>query len=133
MTEEEIKKNEEEEIRQENDWSMFTPRQQHFLKALQETGGIISAACQKVNIHSRNTVYKWMKDEKFKAVVDEVNETNIDFVESKLMTLISQDNPTAILFYLKTRGKKRGYVETIENQITVNPFQELLESMPDDE
>ena len=133
MTDEETKKNEEEEIRKETDWSMFTPRQQRFLKALRDTGGIISAACQKVNIHSRNTVYKWMKNEEFKAVVDEVNEGNIDYVESKLMKLISQDNPTAILFYLKTRGKKRGYVETIENQITVNPFQELLESMPDDE
>ncbi len=116
----------------EQDLSRFKPRQQKFLTALEECGGIISAACQKAGIKSRNTIYEWMKNPDFKEEVEAVNEANVDYVESKLMTLIAQENPQAIFFYLKTKGKKRGYVETIENQITVNPFEELLRAMPDD-
>jgi hypothetical protein len=117
----------------ERDWSMFTDRQRSFLLALDDMGGNITAACIKANIKSRQTIYNWMKDEAFKAEVDYVNESSIDYVESKLMTLIQQDNPQAIMFYLKTKGRKRGYVETIENQVSVNQFEELMRKIPDDE
>lgn len=117
----------------ERDWSMFTPKQQSFLQALDDLGGNISAACMKTGIKSRQTVYNWMKNEDFSKEVDAINESSIDFVESKLMTLISQDNPQAIMFYLKTKGKKRGYIETIENQVSVNPFEQLMKELPDDE
>lgn len=111
----------------------FSEKQKRFLKALEETGGNITAACMKSGIKSRNTVYKWMKHDSFKAEVDSINEAAIDYVESKLMSAIQQDNVTAIIFYLKTKGKKRGYVETIDNQISVNPFEELMKALPDED
>ena len=37
-----------------------------------------------------------------------------------------QPNVTAIIFHLKTKGKNRGYVEKIENEVTINPFMELM-------
>ncbi len=112
---------------------LFTKRQKKFLEALNEVGGNITAACMKSGIKSRNTVYEWMKKENFKAEVDAINEASIDYVESKLMTAIQQDNITAIIFYLKTKGKKRGYVETVENQIEENQFERIMKEVDADE
>jgi len=101
------------------------------LKALAKSRGIVSTAAASANI-DRGTHYDWMKaDPEYKAAVDAINEATIDFVESKLMTLI--DGPTrevitedgvqeikdapntaACIFYLKTKGKHRGYVERQE-------------------
>ena len=107
----------------------FTKRQDKFLKALEDCSGNITAACMKSGIKSRNTVYQWMKNPEFKEVVDAINEASIDYVESKLMSLIQQENPTAIIFYLKTKGKKRGYIESQENIINGNPFEELMKEV----
>ena len=54
----------------------------------------------------------------FKAIVDEIQESLIDNAESKLQKLINEDSPVAILFYLKTRAKSRGYIERQETDIT---------------
>jgi hypothetical protein len=42
----------------------------------------------------------------------------LDFVESKLHKQIENDNTTATIFYLKTKGKKRGYIERKEVEMT---------------
>lgn len=82
-----------------------------FIEALRRGYGIIATACEAVGI-SRSTYYYWYKnDEEFKVLVDDITETQVDFVESKLMQLISANDTTAIIFYLKTKGKKRGYNE----------------------
>ena len=104
-----------------------------FLKALREGRGIITYACEKIGIN-RMTYYNWIKnDEEFAKQVEEINESTIDAVESKLLSAINEENITAIIFYLKTKGKKRGYVERTEHDVNTNPFQELMESLPIDE
>lgn len=108
-------------------------RQKAFLANLKDGKGIICYACDKTGI-SRQTYYDWIKaDAKFKAKVDEINEETLDVVESKLLTAISNDDLTAILFYLKTKGKSRGYSEQIDNRITFNQFEELMRSLPDED
>ena len=61
--------------------------------------------------------YRWRDgDSGFKAKYDEVNEGQIDKVESKLLRKIDDGDTTAIIFYLKTKGKSRGYSErTVDN------------------
>lgn len=86
-------------------------KKRKFIEALRQNYGIITSACEAVEI-GRSTFYYWCKnDEKFKEAVEEVTEVQVDFVESKLMQLINANDTTAIIFYLKTKGKKRGYNE----------------------
>jgi hypothetical protein len=109
------------------------------LKGLEKYRGIISSACQFANI-SRQSYYNWMEnDPEFKQAVDDISEAAIDFVEGKLfekingVTMLGKSNgdsdgedptytlppsDTAIIFYLKTKGKKRGYIEKSEVEHT---------------
>jgi hypothetical protein len=101
-------------------------RQERFLNHFSEGKGIISYACQNTGI-TRACYYKWMEnDPKFKEKCEEINEEVIDTVESKLLSAINNGDLTAIIFYLKTKGKKRGYVERVEQDVTINPFLELM-------
>lgn len=108
-------------------------RQELFLKYFKEAKGIVSYACQKIGI-TRSCYYKWLDtDSKFKEKCEEVNEETIDIVESKLLSAINEGELTAIIFYLKTKGKKRGYVERVEQDVNVNPFEQLMKELPDED
>jgi len=86
-----------------------------FLEELQKSKGIIFPAVQAVGIN-RQTFYNYYnQDEDFRRDVDEIKETTIDFVESKLLKEISEGNMTGIIFYLKCKGRDRGYIERVEN------------------
>lgn len=87
-----------------------------FLSALKASKGIIQTACDACGI-TRAMFYRWRDgDSGFKAKYDEVNEDQIDKVESKLLRKIDDGDTTAIIFYLKTKGKSRGYSErTVDN------------------
>ena len=84
------------------------------LKAIEKSLGIISTACEAVGV-SRTTYYKYYNEDRdFKQSVDSISDITLDFAESKLFELIKEKNVTAIIFYLKTKGKKRGYVEKLQ-------------------
>ena len=89
-------------------------KKEKFLELLYLNMGNISETCRKMKI-TRQAVFYWaQRDEDFKIAFVEVEESLIDYTESKLFELIKEKNPTAIIFYLKTKGKKRGYVERSE-------------------
>jgi hypothetical protein len=84
------------------------------LKALEESCGVVSTACAAIGF-PRSTFYKWLnEDTEFKAAVEEIQEYAIDVAESALQKLIKNGETAAIIFYLKTKGKKRGFVEKME-------------------
>ena len=88
------------------------------LKALHETLGVVSPACEQVKI-ARSTHYRWMElDEEYKKSVEDVQEFQLDFVESKLFENINNNDTTSTIFYLKTRGRSRGYIERKELDVT---------------
>jgi len=89
-------------------------KKEQLLEALVKSLGIVSTACLSVDV-SRTTYYKYYNEDKdFKTLVDDISDVAIDFAESKLFDLMREGHPTAIIFYLKTKGKKRGYVEKQE-------------------
>lgn len=100
------------------------------LIALEKHLGVVSSACNEVGI-SRTTYYDYYnKDSKFKNQVDELQNVALDFVESKLFNQIHNDNPTSTIFYLKTKGKKRGYIERQEIQHSGGIESKLIEWKP---
>lgn len=89
-------------------------QKKRLLEALEGSLGVVTTACAAADI-SRTHFYKYYNDDpEFKAEVDAIEDMAIDFAESKLHDNIEQGKETSIIFYLKTRGKKRGYVEKQE-------------------
>jgi len=83
--------------------------------------GVITAACKLVNI-SRETHYRWLRDDpNYKIWVEEIPDITLDFAENALLKQIKEGNITSIIFFLKTKGKKRGYIERQEIEQTGAP------------
>jgi len=88
------------------------------LEALDKSLGIVSTAAKTAGI-DRTTHYNWLKDDpEYKSAVDQIQEGVIDFAESHLYKLIKEGNPAANIFYLKTKGKSRGYIERQEVEVS---------------
>lgn len=95
------------------------------LKALESSLGVVTVACKKANI-SRDTHYRWLKeDEEYQKAVYDIENIALDFAESQLHSEIADKNTTAIIFYLKTKGKRRGYVEKYESDIQHTSHSEI--------
>jgi len=87
------------------------------IEALTKSLGIVTTACKQVGV-GRTTYYQWLReDPEFKKAVADVKEVALDFAESQLHKQIQEGNTTATIFYLKTQGKARGYVERQEIEV----------------
>lgn len=94
--------------------------------------GNVSRTCEQCNI-SRHTFYNYKnKYEEFAEMVEATDEQNIDFAESMLLKNIREGKENSIMFYLKTKGKDRGYVEKVEHEDKVNHFIKLMQELPDE-
>lgn len=83
-------------------------------KAIEQSKGILAVAARSLSCN-RGTVDNYIKRyPTVKKAFDEANETTIDFVESKLLKNIDDGDTASIIFFLKTKGKNRGYVERQE-------------------
>ena len=95
------------------------------LVALEKSLGIVTTACKNVGI-ARVTFYEWLKkDEEFRKSVEKIEEIVLDFAESQLHKKISEGDTSSIIFYLKTKGKQRGYIERQEFRHTFDPVKEI--------
>ena len=89
-----------------------------FLEALKSCLGIVSMAAKKTEL-SRSQHYEWLhNDPEYKKDVDDIQNIALDFAESKLHGLIDRSDVASTIFYLKTKGKNRGYVERQEQEMT---------------
>lgn len=85
--------------------------------------GTFSAACHKYGV-SKTIGYEWRTaDPEFNKSVDaarhSAKQSGLDMAEGKLMKKINDEDTTSILFYLKTQGKDRGYIERQETDSTL--------------
>tara|TARA_R110000744_G_scaffold358249_2_gene465305 strand:- start:2538 stop:2897 length:360 start_codon:yes stop_codon:yes gene_type:complete len=100
------------------------------LESLEKSLGVVTTACKKVGI-DRTTFYRYYKEDmEFKKQVDELSDVAIDFAESQLFKQIQSGNPTSTIFYLKTKAKKRGYVERQEIEHTGEVKSEIIQWKP---
>lgn len=85
------------------------------LEALENSLGVVTVACKTVGI-TRGTFYRYYNtDPDFATAVNEIENAALDFAESQLHQQIKDNDTTATIFFLKTKGKKRGYVEKVIN------------------
>ena len=84
------------------------------LFALEQSLGVVTTACKKCNV-SRKTYYVYLgEDKEFSDAVADIQNIALDFAESKLYKAIDKDSLTAIIYYLKTKGRGRGFGENQE-------------------
>lgn len=113
--------------------NMKKPNNKVLVDLYKKKGCNVSAMCSAIGC-TRSAFYKWIeKDHKLAEMIDEAKEAIIDFAESKLIEHINDGDVTSLIFFLKTKGKKRGYVEKIEQDLNINPFEKLMQELPDDE
>jgi hypothetical protein len=101
-----------------------------FIIAYKENFGNITIACESAGV-GRGQYKSWCeKDPEFRQRLAEIEpeEIMLHFGEHKLMERVAKGDTLATMFLLKTKGKRRGYIERQEvahegdvvKQITVN-------------
>jgi hypothetical protein len=89
-------------------------KKEDFLAAYELKANNVSLACKSIGI-GRSTYYVWMTtDPAFADAIKECREGMVDMAETALLNQMRGGNLTAIIFYLKTQAKDRGYVERQE-------------------
>ncbi len=89
-------------------------------EALSAAGGRVSEAARKLG-YSRSSLYERIAaSESLKRAVELAREELVDEAEAGLRALIRAGDPQAVIFALRTIGKKRGYVINEAPAVTVN-------------
>ena len=84
------------------------------IESLEKSLGVVTTACKRAGI-GRTTFYEWLKDDpEFAEEVSDIQNIALDYAESQLHKQIGAGSTAATIFYLKTKGKKRGYIERQE-------------------
>jgi len=100
------------------------------LRVFAKKGCNVSATCKAVGISRMHFYRKRREDITFAEGLAEVYESMVDNVESILVNKIYEGDTTALIFFLKTKAKNRGYVERHdfvvpnENSLTHIPEQD---------
>lgn len=120
-------------------------RKNTLLAALEASLGVVTTACKNARI-GRTAYYEWLKeDTDFAAAVAEIGNVSIDFGETQLHKLMNGytvpdtkvfingdtkepilvpivkhvgPDAAAVIFFLKTKGKERGYIPSRAVDIT---------------
>ena len=82
--------------------------------ALQQSGGIMAHAARKLGLDRSTLHTRIHNSQSLMDAMVEAKETNLDVAETKLMKAVNDGELAAIFFYLKTQGKRRGYIERHE-------------------
>lgn len=84
------------------------------MEALRSLDGNMASVARKFDCH-RGTIWHYVdEDPELRELVEELSETFIDEAESQLFKLIREGQPNAIIFFLKTKARHRGYSERLE-------------------
>lgn len=125
--------------RSENDHGTITVDE--VVQILESNNWNITKACGIIGISTR-TYYKWADEFPDKLIQKhEWNERMIDMAEESILKQIKEGTPASTIFFLKTKGRNRGYgevVETIQGDARAgitffNGDEDDLDAMDDDE
>ncbi len=82
--------------------------------ALRKTRGMLALAAKSLGIH-RGTLWARLKNSpELRAVADEENDVILDIAESHLVAAVVSGDMDQVRFYLRTKGRARGYGDRLE-------------------
>ena len=85
-------------------------------EALEHSAGIFTVAAKMLGCAPNTISNKVRVSKKLRKLVAEIKYKTLDLAEAQLLKKLKEGNMTAIIFYLKTQGKERGYVERVQEQ-----------------
>ncbi len=103
-------------------------KKQMAVEAYIKSFGIVTKAAKVADI-DRSTFYEWLKnDTEFKHAIDNAQheEYQLDFAENALMEMIKAKNVAATIFFLKTKGRNRGYIERLDVNNSFEAMPEVI-------
>lgn len=89
-----------------------------FLKVYRKTLGNITMSCAAAKITRSDFNRALKEDLNFKIAIGDLDQAEIDFGESKLKERVQKGDTRAIVYFLNTKGKDRGYGENGQLKIT---------------
>lgn len=110
---------------------------EQLIDAIKKNAGIVSGILTTLKKEygievTRDAIYKRKESTPaIAAAFTEAEETVLDVAESKLLTAINKGEMKPIMFYLRTKGKRRGYAERQEitgaegKPVLQNPFENM--------
>lgn len=79
--------------------------------AIIASGGFISRASEMLGMHYTSVHSRIQKVSALRNLVDHINEKLLDYGELELLKAMKRGESWAICFFLKCKGKDRGYIE----------------------
>jgi hypothetical protein len=83
-------------------------------EALEKNDGLITQTAKALGISRQALSKRIHKNKDLELFLESVRDSTLDIAESQLFKAIRSGKAWAVCFYLKCRGKKRGYVEKQE-------------------
>lgn len=84
-------------------------KKSQFLQEFAKCMAIKTQAARRCKI-GRTMLYEYLNDDlDFALKVQEIEEAAVDYAESKLSEMVMMGDRAAIMFFLKAKGKDRGY------------------------
>ena len=83
-------------------------------EAIRNAGGFITVAAKQLGMSHPALSKRVKNSETLQQVLNETKEQYLDLAESQLIKAVKDRESWAICFYLKCKGKKRGYIEKQE-------------------
>jgi hypothetical protein len=80
-------------------------------RALRRTNGLQTPAARMLNVTVSAISQRIKRSKRLQQVVEEIVEGMLDRAENVVHYHLEQNNLTGAIFYLKTKGKARGYIE----------------------
>jgi hypothetical protein len=89
---------------------------EEIIAALKETNGLISLAAKRLRCVPQTIYTRAQRVQSVRQTIDDCREEMVDYAELALRASVTNKEPWAVSLVLKTLGKKRGYVERIEQE-----------------
>lgn len=102
-----------------------------FLKGVEGSAGLVTAVAKNMGC-TRQALANWLRlNPEFLKYLDEERSKVLDVAENQLINQLTKGEPWAIKFFLMTQGKKRGYTERQEIEVTQPIRQQEIEVRAD--